>query len=179
MDNKQFLTNEQINSILDIVMRDNVYKQVDDAFKVLTESEEYKTKLEEIKNSKDTLDRIERENTRYQNELKAFDLFQQIKAINEDFVKNTNWDEETTNISWLVGTTVERLEDTHKMYLDSIDNDCEHKTRTELKINSHWNVRDSIYNDLKARLLLTSPSDYNSIITDIVKYINIDKHLRS
>jgi hypothetical protein len=177
MDNKQFLTNDQIHTILSIVMRDHVTTQVDDAIKLELESNEFKNKLEEIKNSKENLELVKKAKVDYENNLKAFDLFQQIKSIDKDLVTNTDWDDNTTNISWLVDTTKEVIEENYKIKLDSINNSCESQAIIELKIQSSYGIKDSIREDLKARLQLTVPGTYDEIIDDIKTHINIPKYL--
>jgi len=179
MEQKQFLTNEQINAILNVIMRDSVNQQVDDAIKAVVDSEEFKTKLEEIKNSKENLEEVSTENTRYQNNIKAFELFQQLKAIDTTLVTtDTEWGDKN-DIHWLVSTTLEDIQKNHEAHLDYTNSNFIARTKTALDLNSPWTIRDQVREDLKARLLLITPSDYDAVVTDIVKYININKYLRS
>ena len=169
MEQKQFLTEDQINAILAIIEKDNINKQVDDAINIVLTSDEYATKLEEIKNSKDILDSINKENIKHQNRLKLYDLYKQISLIDINEIVP----------GWANQKNINYIEEIHKENLADIDKACENKTKSSIKLRGKWGIIQDIKEDLEARLLLTTPGTYQEIIDDMIQYINIDKYLRT
>lgn len=55
--------------------------------------------------------------------------------------------------------------------------EIDRKTLLSLNINSNYDIKNNILNDLKNRLQLITPSDFDTIITNMIQYINIDKYL--
>jgi hypothetical protein len=56
------------------------------------------------------------------------------------------------------------------------------ETKTQTLLNNKYNlnlytINSNIKEDLRARLLVTIPTDYDSIITNIKTYIDVDKYL--
>jgi len=51
------------------------------------------------------------------------------------------------------------------------------KTIESLGIRDVYNIKNRILDDLKSRLQLIIPSDFDSIIKNIIKYIDVDKYL--
>jgi hypothetical protein len=57
------------------------------------------------------------------------------------------------------------------------DNDIASKTLDSLKVRTDYNIKSRIVDDLKSRLQLISPSDFDSIIKSMSEYIDVNKHL--
>ncbi len=175
MEQKQFLTKQQIDFIMHIVVRDYVGKQAEDAYTNLLESDEFKAKYEELK-KEGNQEYINAENT-YKNNLKVSSLFKQIKEINPEFILYTNDFYKDEDVSWLVSATDEQIKEIYEGNVKQIDSAFRNRTITELKINNTWDIICEIKYDLIARLELITPGTFDEIISDIVKYIDINKYL--
>jgi uncharacterized protein YajQ (UPF0234 family) len=175
-DNKiQFLTDNQINGILDIVRRDYINPQVTAKLLEIENSYEFKMEYEKIKNSEETQKEYADALTTKENNLKLVSLLEQVKLIKEDYtigIKN-GYCEDFYEVS------LTSIEDDYKYEVTSIENRIRSSVYDTLKLNSYDNfIVNQVINELRTRLQLTSPADLQTIIDSIIPFINVDKYIK-
>ena len=177
---KQFLTNNQIDNILEIVMRDNVYPLVNKTIKDIETSDEFKNKVEELKSSEEFVAKYKLAEDEYNNNLKLYSLFKQINEISldKDLLYYTDNYQYRVPISYLVTINEKSLKDKYENYIiKTIDNMAFDRIREEYKLRENYDICKNIKLDLKARLLLITPGTYDEIINEIIPVIDINKYL--
>jgi hypothetical protein len=133
MNELQFLTKDQINGILDSLVKDVIFPQIKEKINLVKESDKYKENYNII------VDIF----------TKANDLAKQLKVLNISNYYNTSLDPDRMN----------------------------EKTLESLNIRSAYSIKNDILNDLRPRLQLIAPDNFDTIITNMKQYIDIDKYL--
>jgi hypothetical protein len=133
MNELQFLTKDQINGILDSLVKDVIFPQIKEKINLVKESDKYKENYNII------VDIF----------TKANDLAKQLKVLNISNYYNTSLDPDRMN----------------------------EKTLESLNIRSAYSIKNDILNDLRSRLQLIAPDNFDTIITNMKQYIDIDKYL--
>jgi hypothetical protein len=170
-DNKiQFLTDDQIYGILNIVRSEYVQPKVETRLQEIENSEEFKVVYEKTKNSEEVQKEYADVLTTKENNLKLSTLLEQIKLINKDYIIALYDDYYTIELSSIDGMYVKEI--------SCIESRIKSKVYKTLKLYSYdYYITTNIIEDLKTRLKLTSPADLGTIIDNIIPFINVDKYI--
>ena len=172
MTNTTYLTEQQIDGLLDVITIDYIEPQVSAKYKEIQESDEYKAISDRIKSSDDFLKRLEDNEVQYKKNVEIFNLYEKLKELGETFTDD--WDS-----SWLASTTLVDIENAYKSNIDSINN-INTMVMKELGIqNCKWTIHSNIKQDIIAVLRLTTATNYDETIKEAVKHINVDKRIKA
>jgi len=175
-DNKiQFLTDDQISGILQIVRTDYIEPQVKAKLQDIKNSDIFKAEYDKVKNSdnfqKEYTDAI----TTKENNLKLLTLLEQVKLINKNYViaiEDSYYHGDCYKVS------LDTVEESYTVEISCIESRIESRVFDNLNYNSYdQHIIHRIVDELHTRLQLTSPSDFQTIIDNIIKFINVDKYI--
>jgi hypothetical protein len=175
-DNKiQFLTDDQIHGILKIVRSEYVQPQVKAKLQEIENSDAFKTEYEKVKNSEEVQKEYADALAAKENSLKLSTLLEQIKSINENYVI-ARQDNDYHGDCYQV--TFDSIETTYTVEVSCIESRIKSKVYETLSLNSYdYYIVSQIIEELHTRLLLTIPTDLQTIIDNITNFINVDKYL--
>jgi len=174
----QLLNNKQIqiDNIWAIINRDYVENTVKNCLIDIENSEEFTNKRKEMETSKRYLDEIARIELKHRNNLTARQLLLALRKLNIEDINNNNTIKYYTDY-WVTNASIEEITNDYESELNNMDSFLTHITFEELKVNSSYTIINQIKLDIKTRLSLTAVSDLDSIVNDMVKYIDINKYL--
>lgn len=179
MEQKQFLTEQQISSLRDIIIRDYVTNQVDEKRNSVLNSDEFKRKVEEIKSTQEYIEYYADCEKRRDNNLKLSGLYKQIVEIDPEALSYEDSYGDACKVSWLITASEEQIEENFKDGVKEVDDKARYEAIYDIKLSGRWDIESFIQQDITARLRLITPGTFDEIITDVVSHIDIDKYLYS
>jgi hypothetical protein len=168
--NVQLLNDNQIDDILRIIKRDILFPEIKIKIDEVLNSDKFKELIDTISNRQENLDKINEIESEYDTNLKLKVLFDQIREVDSNVL-------EYYDLPSVARDTVEQIGDYKKLSLEDLKRDIKRDAIYEIKLNDYYSIVDNISLDLRTRLQLTTVSDFQTIIDEMVKYIDINKYL--
>jgi len=173
MEQIQLLRTNQIDNIWYIIQRDYVTEAVKSALDIIKKSENFTNISEKMKLSTPYLDELARIELVHQNNLTARQLLLELKELGGGIY----YDEPAYGHHWVEDASIEVINNVYADALKNMDSFLITLTLDELKVNSSYAVIDQIEQDIKTRLSLTTISDLDTIVKDMISYIDITKYV--
>jgi hypothetical protein len=170
----QFLTNDQISGLMDILGKD-VQSIVNDKLKSIKETDNYKTLFETTKSTEKYQKKLKELEEDKNNLLNTIDLLNQLNSISGNF--DIEYNGKQISIYYKNKITTDNINKEYEEELESINNCIEKDVFYTLKINSSYTICSKIEIELKARLQLLVADNFDTIINNMKQYINVEDNL--
>jgi hypothetical protein len=166
------MTSEQIKGILNIIEKDYIDPAIKTKRKEILASEEFAKLSAEYLASDEFKERLLVAETGYKNDLELRKCYLKIQKIGGELIQD-----EWGDVPWQLNVTEESIKnvyDTNVKDINRIDWYILNKLNVQ---HSDWDIRDNIKQDISARLALLQAGDFDTIITAMLPYVNVDKYI--
>jgi len=166
------MSKDQINSVLAIIEKDTIDPILKNKRKEIEASEEYNKIATEILNSDEHKTKLENAEDLYKKRIKLRKLYLELEKLGEGISEN-----KYGNKPWVLDHTEESLKEILNDNIESI-NHIKGQVYSKMFIQySDCSICNSIKEDLRARLQLTQPGNFDEIMKMILPFVDVDKYL--
>jgi len=172
MTDTAYLTEKQIDGIMNVLEKDHIDPAINNKYKEIEASEEFIKLTTEYKDSDEFKKLLQNEEDSYKRDVEINKLYKKIIKLGGE-ISRDEWgdipeladtDEET--LTKVFNNTIEKLNNTTDTILNKMKI-CRYK----------YNICSDIKEDIIARLRLTQVGNFDEIIESMKKYIDVDKYI--